>query len=469
LKILFISSEAAPLAKVGGLADVVGSLPRALRRLGHDVRAIMPQYDGLEERYQLSAVIKDYSLDFEGEYASINLTNVKGVPFYLLDNRHYFGNREVYSHDLERFYFFSRAIFELLPLLDWQPEIVHCHDWLTALIVSWQKNAGQPYKHVFSIHNLAYQGFFDDRFKYYSTLKDEWQNVPQGAPAPPFTFMSQAILWADLVTTVSQTYAREITTPEYGEGLDKLLRFRQDSLEGIINGLDTEDWNPQTDPLLPLNYSADNLNNRRFNKAALQRVAGLPVQDDIPLIGMVQRLDEQKGLDILGQGLDRLLKETSAQLVITGKGRENYENLLREITIRYPQRVSGMVAFEEPLARLVYAGCDIFLMPSRFEPCGLGQLIAMRYGAIPVVRHTGGLVDTVPGFDADLSRGNGFIFHDYTAEALVEAAVRATTAYENKARWQEVARRLMRLDFSWNSSALEYEKAYQKVLNRNHR
>jgi starch synthase len=454
----------APLAKVGGLADVVGSLPRALRSLGHDVRIMMPQYAGLEDRFPLTPVIQDFPLTLEHESAGLNQVDIKGVPVYLLENQRYFGTREVYSHDLERFYFFSRAVFEMLPALAWQPEIVHCHDWLTALLVPWQKKAEQPYKHVFSIHNLAYQGFFDSTFKYFTALSKEWEGFPPGTPPLPYTFMSQAVLTADLVTTVSQTYAREITTPEYGVGLDTLLRFRQNSLIGIVNGLDTEDWDPRTDTLIPLNYSADDPHNRLFNKVALQRVSGLPVDSTIPLIGMVQRLDEQKGLDILGQGMDRLMKETGAQIVVLGRGRDNYESLLREMTVRYPRQAAGIVAFEEPLARLIYAGSDIFLMPSRFEPCGLGQLIAMRYGAIPVVRHTGGLVDTVPGFNADLTRGSDFVFHEYTADALVDTVSRAVAAYKNKDRWQAAAQRVMRLDFSWDVSARIYEKAYRKVL-----
>lgn len=463
MKILFVSSEATPLAKVGGLADVVGSLPRALRALGHDVRVVMPQYEGLDSRFTLKPVMQNFNLSLDDESARLNLTDINGVPIYLLENRRYFGTRDVYNHDLERFYFFSRALFEMLPSLDWQPEIVHCHDWLTALLVMWQKQAGQRYKHVISIHNLAYQGFFDDNFRYSRALKKQWENLPLGTPPLPYTYMAQGVLRADLVTTVSQTYAREICTPEYGEGLDKLLRYRQGSLRGIVNGLHPEDWDPRTDFLIPLKYSAEDTRNRALNKEALQKVAGLPVDSEIPLIGMVTRLDEQKGLDILGPGLDRILKEGGAQIIIQGRGRDNYERMLRELSTRYPGQAAGLVAFEEALARLVYAGCDIFLMPSRFEPCGLGQLIAMRYGGVPVVRHTGGLVDTVPPFKADMTRGNGFVFHDYTAEALTGAVLEAVKAFKNKSVWQAAVKRLMKLDFSWDVSAREYEKEYRKL------
>jgi starch synthase len=285
------------------------------------------------------------------------------------------------------------------------------------------------------------------------------------------SFMAQAVLWADMVSTVSETYAREITTPEYGVGLDALLRYRssEGNLMGIINGIDYEYWNTSNDPYLPVNFSPSGMAKRTLNKTTLQRVAGLPVDSDIPLIGMVQRLDEQKGIDIVVQGADRILQETGAQLVILGRGRDNYENALRQIAARYQGQVSVFIAFEEPLAHLIYGGCDIFLMPSHFEPCGLGQMIAMRYGAIPIVRHTGGLVDTVPQLSPDLSTGNGFVFHEYSPEALVKAVLEATNAFKNKPAWQRAIQRVSRMDFSWQNSARRYETAYQQVLEKNKR
>jgi starch synthase len=468
MRILFVASEANPLAKVGGLADVVGSLPGALRETGQDVRIIIPQYGSLDtHRFPPAPVKTGLRLSFGGltETFNLNLTHWNGTPIYLLENQKYFGIPDIYtSNDLERFYFFSRAVFELLPDLDWQPEIVHCHDWLTSLVPGWLKKSGYPCASVFTIHNLAYQGRFDDNFMNRFDLKNGEDYLPPDAPNPPHSFMSQAILWADMITAVSETYAREITTPENGMGLDALLRYRGDSLTGIVNGLDTKEWDPLTDRYLPVNYDSNSLQKRVFNKYALQKVSGLPVNADIPLIGMVQRLDEQKGIDLLGQAIEEILKQTGAQLVVLGRGRENYENLLRWNASRFPRQVAAFVAFEEPLAHLIYSGCDMFLMPSLFEPCGLGQIIAMRYGALPVVRHTGGLVDTVPGYNSDLTQGNGFIFHDYRPEALLKAVREAVTAFKDA--WNRAVRRVSRLDFSWQSSARQYESIYQKVLKK---
>jgi starch synthase len=475
MKILFVSSEAAPLAKVGGLADVVGSLPKALTALGHEVRVLIPQYGSLDtNRFPLTPVITGYPVSLPGDTQSVNLnlTVSDGAPVYTLENPKYFGTREIYgTFDLERFFFFSRAAFEILPKIEWSSPggmIVHCHDWLTSLVVMWIKKTGSPYSTVFTIHNLAYQGYFDELFMYRHDLKKDWDYFPPDAPHPPLSFMGQAVLWADLVTAVSETYAREITTPEYGMGLDALLRYRAagGGMTGIVNGIDYRDWDPKTDIHLPVNFDSSSMKNRALNKIALQKVAGLPVDSSIPLIGMVQRLDEQKGIDILGQGADRMLQETGAQLIILGRGRENYEEMLRQIDARYPRQVSVFIAFEEALAHLIYAGCDMFLMPSHFEPCGLGQMIAMRYGALPIVRHTGGLVDTVPAFSPDLRQGNGFVFHEYSPEALIEVIKEASEAFQNKKAWLQAMQRVSRLDFSWQSSARRYETAYQQVLER---
>jgi starch synthase len=472
MRVLFISSEATPLIKVGGLADVAGSLPKALRSMGHDVRIMLPQYNSIDtRRFPTTCGQAGFQFYTLGSTQSINLnqTTADGVPVYLLDNQKYFGTKEVYTNDLERFFFFSRAAFEILPKMEWQPEIVHCHDWLTALVIMWLRKAGYVYRTAFTINNLAYQGFFDENFMNSHDLRKDWDYFPPDAPRPPYSFMSQAVLWADYVTTVSETYAREITTPESGVGLDALLRYRASAgeLAGIINGLDYEYWNPATDEYLPVNFTSARLKKRSLNKTALQKVAGLPVNGDIPLIGMVQRMDEQKGIDIFVQGIEPVLRETGAQFVILGKGHDYYENMLRQAAFRFPQQVSVFVAFEESLAHLIYGGCDMFLMPSHFEPCGLGQMIAMRYGALPIVRHTGGLVDTVPALSADLDRGNGFVFHDYSPAAMVTAVKKATEAYRNQAAWTLAVKRVSQLDFSWQSSARRYETVYLQVLEKN--
>jgi starch synthase len=470
MKILFVASEAAPMVKVGGLADVAGSLPKALRALGHDVRLIIPQYGRLDTRlFPLTRVKKGLRASLPGgdRLFNLNLTQTDGLPVYLIESPDYFGGNEIYgTFDMERFFFFSRAVFDLLPELDWQPEIVHCHDWLTALVVMWLKRAGYPYSSVFTIHNLAYQGNFDNEYLSSHDLKKDWDSFVPQAPAVPLSFMAQAIMRADLITTVSQTYSREIMTPEYGFGLDALLRYRSKSLNGIINGIDYNYFDPHSDSFLPAAFDSQSTDKRVFNKLSLQKVAGLPVGSDIPLIGMIQRLDEQKGIDIFAGGIDQIIKESQAQFVILGRGRDNYENLLKQIAARYSDRVAVFIAFEEPLAHLIYAGADMFLMPSRFEPCGLGQIIAMHYGALPIVRHTGGLVDTVLELSSDLGTGNGFVFHDYTPGALAAAVNKAAQVFRNKLSWSSVVKRVMNLDFSWQDSALKYEKAYRLLLDK---
>jgi starch synthase len=468
MRVLFISSEATPLIKVGGLADVAGSLPKALRSLGHDVRIMLPQYNSIDTiRFPTTCLITGFQFYSQGgtQSVTLNQTTTDGLPVYLLDNQKYFGTKEVYTNDLERFFFFSRAAFEILPKMEWQPDIIHCHDWLTALVVMWQRKAGYPYGTVFTINNLAYQGFFDENFMNSHDLRKDWEYFPPDAPRPAYSFMSQAVLWADFVTAVSETYAREITTPEFGVGLDALLRYRaaQGALSGIVNGIDYDFWNPAADEYLPVNFTPSNLKKRILNKIALQKVAGLPVNGDIPLIGMVQRMDEQKGIDIFVQGIEPVLRDTGVQFVILGKGHEYYENMLRQVAAKFPKQVSVFVAFEEALAHLIYGGSDMFLMPSHFEPCGLGQMIAMRYGSLPIVRHTGGLVDTVPELSPDLTQGNGFVFHDYSPVALIAAVKTAVGAYHDQRAWSQAVKRISQLDFSWQSSARRYETLYLQI------
>lgn len=469
MKVLFVASEAAPLVKVGGLGDVVGSLPRALNGLGHDVRVIIPRYGDLAG-VSLSTVTEHMAAPVAArtEVFALRLTVPEnGVPVYLVESGTYFGGRTVYyGADLERFLFFSRAVADIVPRLDWQPQLVHCHDWHAALTVMWLKKLKLPYASMFTIHNLAYQGPFDEYFLNYARLREYWDDYPRDAPGPPLCFMSQGILWADLVSTVSETYAKEILTPEYGMGLDPMLRYREQDLIGIRNGIDYEVFDPETDPWLPARYNALTMHRRRINKLALQKRAGFPEDSGTPLIGMVQRLDRQKGFDIFGRAADRILTETPVQIVILGSGTEQYERMLRDIAARYPGRVALFTGFDEPTARLIYGGCDMFLMPSYFEPCGLGQMIAMRYGAIPIVRHTGGLVDTVPPLSANLGEGNGFVFQDYSPESLVRAIKQALDAFGNKTAWEQAMRRVMKLDFSWRASAARYEAAYRRALSK---
>jgi starch synthase len=466
MKVLFVAAEAAPLVKVGGLADVVGSLPLALNDLGHDVRVIMPEYGAIDvSSLSATTVIDGLNIPQSENTISLRLAELSSkLKVYLVDSPVFSGSRFIYGRDdLERFLLFCRSVVEALETLEWQPDIVHCHDWHTGLIPLLLQAENHDYPLIFTIHNLAYQGNFGSEFLDKSGLRQLWELRPPRAPEPTLSFMSQGILWADMVTTVSETYAEEILTPEYGVGLDYLLRYKQEGLSGIVNGLDYDEFNPQTDDFIPSKYGISGLDKRNRNKLDLQKQAGFAEDRTTPLIGMVSRLDEQKGLDILDAGLDVLFKKEKCHLFILGQGREEYHNLLKQAARRYRKQLAVFIEFDEKLSHLVYAGSDMFLMPSRFEPCGLGQLIAMRYGAVPIVRHTGGLVDTVQDLKLDLSKGSGFVFKEYSPEAMLAAIQRALDSFQNKA-WRGVIERIMAQDFSWQASAKKYETLYRKVL-----
>jgi starch synthase len=465
MEILFIASEAFPLAKVGGLADVTSSLALALQDLGHELCLILPRYVSIKNPVQ-DVRRGNFVVSFMGhsEQVALKMTRLKKrIPVYLVENDDYFGTEEIYTQDdLKRFLFFSLNIPAIISQLNLRPDIIHCHDWHTALVPLWLKQAKISLPCVFTIHNLAYQGSFDQQFFLDSRLSSVWQEyIPVSAPKPSLNFMSQGILLADIVTTVSPTYASEILTPQYGEGLEQLLNYRRNELYGIVNGIDYDEYNPATDPYLERNYDSTTIERRADNKLALQRKSGLPQNSDIPLFGMVSRLEEQKGIDLVLQAIDPFITETRAQLVILGEGREHYHKLLAEAALKYPERLSVFIANDERLAHLIYSGSDIFLMPSRFEPCGLGQLIAMRYGAIPVVRHTGGLADTVN--DMAEGNGNGFLFQNYTVLEMLGAMKRAEKSFYHWEEWQNLMRRNMKLDFSWKASASKYEEIYLRA------
>jgi starch synthase len=465
MNILFAAAEAMPLAKVGGLADVVGSLLQALSKLGHEVRLMLPLYGSIDRSsFPLAPAVDKFDIIIEGRRrkVALRLSSLSDkVPLYMVENDRYFGGKAIYQgeRDLQRFLFFSRAVLASVPRLGWTPQIIHCHDWHTAPIPLGLKQLALPCASVFTIHNLAYQGAFDQHLLT-AGLSEEWQRTPQ----LPRNMMALGILHADVVTTVSQNYAQEILTPEYGEGLDPLLRQRKERLFGITNGIDYEEYDPATDPHLVANYDASSLGKKMLNKLALQGRANLPQDAEAPLIGMVSRLEEQKGFDLLKKVIDPLLGEIGVQLVILGMGRKRYHDMLRRVRARYHTQAAILSAFADPLAHLIYAGCDMFLMPSRFEPCGLGQLIAMRYGTIPIVRHTGGLVDTVQDCSPDLERGNGFVFVSYEPQALLEAVTRAIAAFKRREAWQKLMSRAMAIDSSWEAPAKKYEAIYHKAL-----
>lgn len=477
LKILFLSAEVVPYAKTGGLADVAGSLPKAIRHLGHDIRVAMPAYGSVDrQRFRFQPVLEPFPVPVGPEIqpATIYQSLVDGdVPIYLVDNRHYFDRENIYGYedDADRFIFFCRAALEVCRRLDWRPDILHCNDWHTAIVPNWMHTIYaedaffKDVATVFTIHNLQYQGIYDQRVLRVAGLA-EYGLITHPEVSPDLNevvdLMARGILFADVINTVSPTYAREILTPEFGEGLDPLLRDRRDSLFGILNGIDTKEWNPATDNQLAVNYGVESLARRVENKLALQAECHLPERRDVPLIGMITRLADQKGLDLLEDAIDHIL-DLEVQFVLLGVGEQHYHNLFRRVAETHPDKVAVSLTFNAPLAHRIYAGSDMFLMPSRFEPCGLGQMIAMRYGSVPVVRAVGGLADTVQDFDPRTGQGNGFAFKPYDPWMLYATVVRALENYKYGETWRQLQTRGMQADFSWRSSAQQYVALYHRA------
>lgn len=477
LKILMVAAEVSPFAKVGGMADVVGALPQALKELGHDVRVAMPWYTAVVgNKFPLQPALESVTVPMGSDLESASVVQGKldsTVPVYMVGHEQYFGREKVYGYpdDDRRFIFFSRAVLEMLKALDWQPDIIHCNDWHTAIIPNWLKTlyAGDPFfaraASVYTIHNLAYQGILPDDVLALAGI-DQW-----GLICPDIVelrnlvdLMARGIYYADAVNTVSESYAEEILTPEYGEKLDGLLRSRKEHLFGILNGIDTKVFDPATDRYVAANYDVDSLEKRVENKLDLQKICGLPVNGDVPVVGMVTRLARQKGFDLLEPVIGPLLRLNDMQLVLLGTGEAVYEESFSKLAGTFPDKVHVSIKFDAALAQKIYAGSDMFLMPSKFEPCGLGQMIAMRYGSIPVVRATGGLADTVGDFDPRTNVGNGFVFTEYDQFALFGAMVRALESYKYRSTWQELMRRDMLADYSWGASARKYAQLYQRAL-----
>ncbi len=478
LKILYLAAEVVPFAKTGGLADVAGSLPKAIKALGHDIRVAMPRYGRINiEKFGLQLVLENLMVPMDEEKEPVRVfqgTLGKDVPVYFIDNARYFDRESIYMYpdDAERFILFSRAALEMLKPLNFQPDIIHCNDWHTALIPNWLRTIyrDDPFyagiATVYTIHNLAYQGIFGYRVLEIAGL-DEYGFIyhPEMADLNNVVdFMARGIYFADIISTVSPRYAQEILTPEYGERLDPLLRDRRDRLFGILNGIDYETFNPATDPYIAVNYDANSLDKRVQNKLALQEEARLPQNPAIPVIGMISRLTDQKGLDILVEILDHLFDNFEIQFVLLGTGEQHYHDVLREVARRYPRNMGLFLTFNAPLAQRIYAGTDMFLMPSRFEPCGLSQMIAMRYGSVPIVRATGGLADTVRDYNPVTGEGTGFVFERYDRWALFGAIVRALERYRNPEEWRRIQLQGMRADFSWENSARKYEDLYYRAL-----
>jgi starch synthase len=475
LKILFVAAECAPFYKVGGLADVIGSLPQALRALGHDVRVIIPRYRPIDaKRYSVRRVDRfiDVPTGDSARTTEVLESNYTGVPTYFVWDERFFGRDTVYGQpdELMAYVFFSRAVIEFLRVLEWTPDVLHAHDWHTGPALMYLATRGRretkfkSIASVLTIHNLYHQGVGGNALFRFAGFNQTPPHII-GEPPGNVNWLARGITYADAINAVSPTYAKQILTREFGEGLHQLLNTRRDQLCGILNGLDQHAWNPQTDPLLAKRFDAVSLQKRAANKRAVQAELKLKRKPRTLLIGMVSRLFEQKGFDILMEAASRLLQR-DVQLAILGSGNDQYHAALQSLVEQYPGRVGVDHHFNEPLARKIYGGCDVFLMPSHFEPCGLGQLIAMRYGAVPVVRATGGLADTVIDADRSDKRGTGFAFNAYTAKALLGALDRALAAYADPDRWQALQRRSMAADFSWNISAQQYVDLYHQAIER---
>ena len=476
--VLFVSSEAVPFIKTGGLADVAGSLPKYFDKEHYDVRVMLPKYLCIPEKWrsQMKYVTHFYmDLAWRSQYVGVLEMEYAGVHYYFIDNEFYFAGPKPYGYiheDIEKFAFFSKAALSAMPLLGFKPDIVHCHDWQTGLVPVYMKERfhdGEFFrdmKSIMTIHNLKFQGIWDlKKVKDITGLPPYFFTSDKLEAYGDANYLKGGIVYADAVTTVSDSYAEEIKTPFYGEHLDGLMRARSNCLTGIVNGIDYEEFNPATDTRIVSNYNQKTFRKEKpKNKKALQQELGLEVNDKKFMIGIVSRLTDQKGLDLIAYMMDQICAE-DVQLVILGTGESQYENMFRHFAWKYPDRVSANIYYSEDMSHKIYASCDAFLMPSLFEPCGLSQLMSLRYGTVPIVRETGGLKDTVEPYNEYESTGTGFSFANYNAHEMMNKINYAKHVfYNNKREWNKIVDRGMLKDFSWASSAKKYQKLYDNLL-----
>jgi starch synthase len=482
MKVLIVASEVVPFAKTGGLADVMGSLPIALQKRGHDVRVITPKYKMTDEgKFQLRPVIETLGVPISNRIENCSILEGKlgeTVPVYFVKNDLYFQRDQLYGDsqgdypdNAERFIYFSRSILEICKRLQFAPDVVHCNDWQTGLVPIYLR---QFYLHeplfahtasVYTVHNLGYQGLFWHYDMHLTGLG--WELfTPDGLEYyGKINLMKGGLMGADVINTVSQTYSQEIQTKEYGHGLEGVLQYRSHDLSGIVNGVDYTVWNPEIDPLLAENYSPKSLAGKTACKQDLLQAFKLPVKMAHPVIGMISRLDDQKGFDLIAEIIDDLLK-LDLYFILLGTGHEKYQKLFRHIGEKYPEKAGIRIAYDNTLAHKIEAGADMFLMPSRYEPCGLNQIYSLKYGTVPIVRATGGLNDTIKPFEPATRTGTGIKFTAYKADELLNAINTARQAYREKKTWKALILRGMAEDFSWDFSAKEYERLYQKALEK---
>ncbi len=483
MKILIVSPEMEPFAKTGGLADVAGALPKALKEQGHDVRVIIPKYkmtDAVACSQKLVASDLIINVGNEERTAQIFETKIPGtdIPVYLVGNADYFDRNGLYGEmgadyqdNAARFVFFSKAVLEFVKKISWEPHVIHCNDWQTGLVCAYIKTvyAGDPFfksvATIYSVHNMGYLGMFPGNMMPLTGIG--WDHfTPEGMEFwGHMSFAKAGLVFADVISTVSPSYANEIQTEEHGSGLDGLMKARSTDIYGILNGIDYDVWNPAKDKNISSKFSLKSLRGKSLNKTALRKALKLPSKKDTPVIGMVSRITEQKGFDILSDAFERIMG-LNVQFVLLGVGDTELEEKFKYLSKKYPDKVSVNIGFSSAQAPLIYAGSDMFLMPSRYEPCGLGQLIAFKYGSVPVVRATGGLLDTVHEINDETGEGEGFVFSEYSGLALFEVVKRSVEHFKDKKEWNKTVKQNMAFDFSWEKAAEKYIWVYKKAIEK---
>ncbi|MBM7692993.1 starch synthase [Peribacillus deserti] len=476
MDILFAVSECVPFVKSGGLADVAGSLPQELAKHGNRVRVVLPKYKTIEQKYtdKMSKIAEFYvQVGWRDQYCGIFSLEQDEITYYFVDNEYYFKRDDLYGYfdDGERFSFFTRAVLDALQHIP-APDVIHCHDWHTGMVpflykTEYQDRDGYDFINtVFTIHNLQFQGIYPQEIMGDLLGISEYYFRPEHIEFNGnVSFMKAGIVASDYITTVSPTYKEEIQTPYFGEKLDGLLRSRNNSLSGILNGIDYQFYNPEKDPFLLKNYSAASPEGKIDNKLAIQKSLGLPENKDIPVMAMITRLTKQKGLDLVKAVFQEIVNQ-DIQIIILGTGEQEFSEFFQSMERYYPYKVKAVIGFNEELAHKIYAGADLFLMPSMFEPCGLGQLIAMRYGAVPIVRETGGLNDTVASYNEWTGEGNGFSFNNFNAHDMLFTIERALSFYRDKKSWKTIVKQAMEKDYSWSQSANQYNLLYKELVSR---